>query len=140
MVNRKACPLYAIRFTQSRQNISSTHTETTLSERKRCSCIGFPSPLHCSYVYACAFSSYLTSNGVTPQCRWLRRYATSQNVAGLIPGEVTKFFRLPSRSSRSMTLGLEQPLTKDPIANFKSCMSDIFIVIGPIFKYFHRKC
>jgi hypothetical protein len=43
---------------------------------------------------------------------WLRHYATSRKVAGLIPDEVIGFFNLPNPSSRTMALGSTQPLTE----------------------------
>jgi hypothetical protein len=46
------------------------------------------------------------------QHSWLRHYATSRKVAGLIPDEVTGFFNLPNPSSRAMALGTTQPLTE----------------------------
>jgi hypothetical protein len=42
---------------------------------------------------------------------WLRLDARSRKVAGSIPDEVI-FFNLPNPSSRTMTLGLTQPLTE----------------------------
>jgi hypothetical protein len=41
---------------------------------------------------------------------WLRHYATSQKVAGSIPGEVIRFFIWPNLSSRTMALGSTRPL------------------------------
>jgi hypothetical protein len=38
--------------------------------------------------------------------------ATSRKVAGSIPDEVTRFFNWPNTSSRTMALGLTQPLTE----------------------------
>jgi hypothetical protein len=43
---------------------------------------------------------------------WLRHYATSRNVVGSIPDEVTGFFIWPNPSSRIMTLESTQPLTE----------------------------
>jgi hypothetical protein len=43
---------------------------------------------------------------------WLRHYATSRNVAGLTPDEVTGFSKLPNPSSHTMALVLTQPLTE----------------------------
>jgi hypothetical protein len=48
----------------------------------------------------------------------LRHYATSRNVAGSIPDEVTGFFNLPNPSSRTMDLGSTQPLTEMSTRNF----------------------
>jgi hypothetical protein len=63
----------------------------------------------------------------TPQCRiywfpimteghavaWLRHYATSRKVADSIPDEITGFFfNWTNPSSRTMVLGLTQPLTE----------------------------
>jgi hypothetical protein len=42
----------------------------------------------------------------------LRYYATSQKLAGSIPDEVTGFFNWPNLSTRTMALGLTQPLTE----------------------------
>jgi hypothetical protein len=41
-----------------------------------------------------------------------RHYATSREVAGSIPDEVTGFFNWPNPSSRTMALGSTQPLTE----------------------------
>jgi hypothetical protein len=46
------------------------------------------------------------------QRSWLRHYATSRKVAGSIPDEVIGFFNWPNHSSRTMALGLTQPLTE----------------------------
>jgi hypothetical protein len=46
------------------------------------------------------------------QRSWLRHYATSWKVAGSNPDEVIRFFNWPNPSSRTMALGLTQPLTK----------------------------
>jgi hypothetical protein len=43
---------------------------------------------------------------------WLRLYATSRKVGGLIPDEVIGFFNLPNPSSRTMTLESDKPLTE----------------------------
>jgi hypothetical protein len=50
--------------------------------------------------------------------RRLRRYITSQKVAGLIPDEVIGFFNVPNPSSRTMALASVQPLTEMSIRNF----------------------
>jgi hypothetical protein len=47
----------------------------------------------------------------TPQRSWLRHYATSRKVAGLIPDEVIRFFNSPNPSSRNMSLGSTQLVT-----------------------------
>jgi hypothetical protein len=39
-------------------------------------------------------------------------YSTSRKVAGSIPGEIIGFFNSPNPSSRTVTLGLTQPLTE----------------------------
>jgi hypothetical protein len=39
-------------------------------------------------------------------------YATNRKVEGSIPDEVIEFFNLSNRSSRTMALGLTQPLTE----------------------------
>jgi hypothetical protein len=39
-------------------------------------------------------------------------YATSLKVAGSVPDEVVLFLNLPNPSSRTMVLGLTQPLTE----------------------------
>jgi hypothetical protein len=44
-------------------------------------------------------------------CSWLRHYATSRKVAGLIP-DVIGFVNWPNPSSRTMALGSTQPLTE----------------------------
>jgi hypothetical protein len=44
--------------------------------------------------------------------RWLRHYATSRKVAGLILAEVIDFFNWPNPSSRTMALGSIQPLAE----------------------------
>jgi hypothetical protein len=44
-------------------------------------------------------------------CSWLRHYATSRKVTGSNPDGVD-FFNLPNPSSRTMALGLTQPLTE----------------------------
>jgi hypothetical protein len=48
------------------------------------------------------------------QLSWLRRYATSRKVKGSYPDAVIGFFffNLPNPSSRTMALGLTQPLTE----------------------------
>jgi hypothetical protein len=46
----------------------------------------------------------------TGQRSWLRHCPTSQEVAGLIPDEITGFFNWPSPSIRTMALGSAQPL------------------------------
>jgi hypothetical protein len=51
---------------------------------------------------------------------WLRHYATSRKVAGSIPEEVIGFFNWPNPSSRTMTLGSTQPITKMSTRNL-SC-------------------
>jgi hypothetical protein len=48
---------------------------------------------------------------------WLLHYATSRQVAGSIPDEVIGFFNWPNPSSRTMALGLSQPLTEMSIRN-----------------------
>jgi hypothetical protein len=50
--------------------------------------------------------------GATRKRRWLRLYATSRKVVGSIPDEVIGFFLWPNLSSRTMALGLTQPLTE----------------------------
>jgi hypothetical protein len=42
----------------------------------------------------------------------MRHYATSRKVAGSIRGEIIGFFNWPNASSRTMALGLTQPLTE----------------------------
>jgi hypothetical protein len=44
-------------------------------------------------------------------------YSTSRYVAGSIPDEVTGFFNWPNPSSRTMALGLTQPLTETATGN-----------------------
>jgi hypothetical protein len=44
-------------------------------------------------------------------------YATSQKVAGSIPGEVTGFFNLPNPSGRTMALGSTKLLTETSTGN-----------------------
>jgi hypothetical protein len=48
----------------------------------------------------------------------LRHYATSRKIAGSIPDEVTGFFNLPNRSSRTMAPASTQPLTEMSARNF----------------------
>jgi hypothetical protein len=48
----------------------------------------------------------------------LSHYATSQQVAGWIPGEVIGFFNLPNPFSHTMVLGSTQPLTEMSTRNF----------------------
>jgi hypothetical protein len=43
---------------------------------------------------------------------WLRHYATSRKIAGLIPDDVIGFFSRSNPSSRTMALGSTQPLTE----------------------------
>jgi hypothetical protein len=43
---------------------------------------------------------------------WLKHYATSWKVASSIPDEVIGIFNWPNPSSRTMALGLTQPLTE----------------------------
>jgi hypothetical protein len=50
---------------------------------------------------------------------WLRHYATSWRVTGLIPNEITGFFNWPNSSSHSMGLGLTQPLTEMSSRNLR---------------------
>jgi hypothetical protein len=52
---------------------------------------------------------YLRFGGMR-QHSWLRHYATSRKVAGSIPDEVFGIFNWPNPSSRTMALGLTQPL------------------------------
>jgi hypothetical protein len=62
------------------------------------------------YLYKLEYSSVGKEfNGGTLWRIWLRHYATSRNVAGSIPDEVTEFFNLPDPSSRTMST---QPLTE----------------------------
>jgi hypothetical protein len=49
---------------------------------------------------------------------WLRYYATSRNIAGSNPDEVTGFFNWPIPSSCIMALGSTQPLTERSTRNF----------------------
>jgi hypothetical protein len=55
---------------------------------------------------------YMYIHRGTQQHSWLRHYATSQKVAGLIPDEVIAFFNSANLSCRTMALGLTQPLTE----------------------------
>jgi hypothetical protein len=48
---------------------------------------------------------------------WSRHYATSRKVAGSIPNEVIEIFYYLNFSSRTMTLGSTQPLTKMSTSN-----------------------
>jgi hypothetical protein len=50
--------------------------------------------------------------GGTQLRRWLRRYATSQKVAGSTPDEVIEFFNVSNPSCRTMALGFTQPPTE----------------------------
>jgi hypothetical protein len=43
---------------------------------------------------------------------WLRQYATSRKVVGLIPDEDMAFFNLPNPSSRTTALWSTQSVTK----------------------------
>ena len=56
---------------------------------------------------------YLHNINRGPRWRsWLRHCATSQKVAGSIPDGVIGIFHLHNPSSRTMALGLTQPLTE----------------------------
>jgi hypothetical protein len=54
----------------------------------------------------------------TRQHVWLRHYATSRKVAGLIPDEIIGFFNWPNPSSRTVALGSTQPLAEMSTRNF----------------------
>jgi hypothetical protein len=56
------------------------------------------------------FRILICNNRGTRWDSWLRHYATSRKVEGLIPDEITGFFNLPNPSSRTMALGSTQPL------------------------------
>jgi hypothetical protein len=45
-------------------------------------------------------------------------YSTIRKVVGSSPGEIIGLFSLPNPSSRTMTLGLTQPLTEMNTTNF----------------------
>jgi hypothetical protein len=47
-----------------------------------------------------------------PSRIWLRHCATSQKVAGSVPDGVTRIFHRDNPASRTMALGLIQPLTE----------------------------
>jgi hypothetical protein len=55
---------------------------------------------------------------VTRYRSWLRHYATNRKVADSIPDEVIGIFSRPNPSSRTMVLGLTQPLTEMSTRNF----------------------
>jgi hypothetical protein len=57
------------------------------------------------------FQPYRLYCGGTRWRSWLRHYATRRKVAGSSQDEVN-FFNLPNPSSRTMALGLTQPLTE----------------------------
>jgi hypothetical protein len=52
---------------------------------------------------------------------WLRHYATSRKVADSTPDDVTGFFNWSNTSSRSMALGLTQPLTEISTKKLPGC-------------------
>jgi hypothetical protein len=64
------------------------------------------------YYYFRKTISCLNNLHGTCNCSWLRHYATSQRVTGLIPDEIIGFFNWPNPSSCTMALGLTQPLTQ----------------------------
>jgi len=51
-------------------------------------------------------------SGGTRWCSWLGHSTTSRKVTGLIPNGVTRIFHWCNPPSRTMTLGLTQPLTE----------------------------
>ena len=68
--------------------------------------------------YPSAGCSYQKKKRIILTCRgtrwrsWLRHCATSQKVAGSIPGGVIGIFRWHNPSGRTVALGLTQPLTE----------------------------
>jgi hypothetical protein len=75
--------------------------------------------IHCSsrfqrllIKYHCILVFYFIYSGCMRYCGWLRHRAASWKVAGSIPDEDTGFFNWPNSSSRTVALGLTQPLTE----------------------------
>jgi hypothetical protein len=60
---------------------------------------------------------YLSVGSLYRNGALLKHYATSRKVAGPIPDGFIRFFNLPNPSSRTMALGLTQPLTEMSTTN-----------------------
>jgi hypothetical protein len=73
---------------------------------------------------------------------WLRHYATSQKVAGSIAAVVIGFLNWPNRSSRSMALGLTQPVIEMSTRNLQRTVGwGIRLTTSPqSLSHLSRKC
>jgi hypothetical protein len=58
------------------------------------------------------------------QHRWLRFYVKSRRVEFWNPAKVTGFFNVPNLSSRTMALGLNDPLTEMSTRDFPGVQSE----------------